>query len=708
MKQLWTALLCTTLFSAAAAAGGNACEPSGTAGAALDRAEHLAEQCGGAPACLAEWRQALETARRRHPRDVFVHRAYQDMALRGPEPEPANLAKEYVDLATAHPESAFFLYFAGRSTPDEPAERDFYERAVAADPAFPWAQLGLAAALDSEDPRRSRELALAFARLCPARIDMSTRITALEGKEDMAAIADAARHAIAGRKDRGVLPLYSALWAAEFRATPPAGFDAARERVRADLALLAGLGFADELAYWRTLEAGADLTDDQEAVRQARDARWRIAPCASDTMSFLRKRLEEENPMPGPEPASGRLAWYQKRYQTARDWTTTCPNLVPGWKVRLEAALELPELSTEQVLAEIDAALPVFDSTPGTSLAFSASLLAALEYVERGVRLEQVPRLAERARTEIEERFRRFTAYRGLSEEMLQGAESMRWSAAWNSRVVEARASLATGSLAEARWTLATLAGLHAAFVPRDDADGYSKFLARTSSWTLWELKGRLAEAEKRDLDALALYGKALGFATEKEDLLGRAKAVWGRLGGGEEGWAAFSSPAEQRAVAEGPASRWQEKSQALADFSLVDVTGRTWTLADLKGKRALINFWATWCIPCHRELPHLQKLHDQLAGDPDALVLTVSIDENPGLVAPFTAKRGLTLPTLLGYEFYKQMAADGAVPRNWLIDDRGVLRLEQLGFDPDSVEPWFEDLLARLRDGRGLEAPGR
>lgn len=708
MRPIFVALLSMALFSPAAAAGEAACEPTGSARAALDRTEHLAEQCGNAPACLGEWRQALETARRRHPRDVFVHRAYQDLLTRGSLAEPAKPIEEYSSRAAAHPDSALHLYLAGRATPDEPAERAFYERALAGDPDFPWAQIGLAVALDTEDPKRSRELALAFTRLCPARIDMLAHLTALDGKEDMAPIAAAARRALAGREDRGVLPLYSALWAVEFRSTPPAGHDAARERVRGDLAVLADLGLAGELAYWRTLEAGANLTGDQEAVRRAQDARWRIAPCASDSMTTARKRWDEENPMPmGPGPESARVAWLQKRYQAGREWTSACPYLAAGWKVRLEAALVLPELSTEQALAEIDAAMPFLERAPGIPMTFSVSLLAAQEYVERGVRLGEVPRLAEKGRLEVEERIRQFMAYSGLSEDLARGAELMRWNAVWGSRLAEAGASLATGGLAEARSQLATLAELRTALVPRDDDDGYSKMLARNADSTLWELKGRLAEAEKRDLDALALYGKALGVAGEKAELLARTQAVWDRLGGGEEGWAAFSMPAEVK-VAEVLAERWREKNQALADFSLVDVTGRTWTLSDFKGKRVLINFWATWCKPCHMELPHLQKLHDQLAGDPNALVLTVSIDENPGLVAPFTAKRGLTLPTLLGYEFYKQMANDGAVPRNWLIDDRGVLRLEQLGFDPDSVEPWLEDLLAKLKEGRGLEAPGR
>src|SRR5215831_5696754 len=48
------------------------------------------------------------------------------------------------------------------------------------------------------------------------------------------------------------------------------------------------------------------------------------------------------------------------------------------------------------------------------------------------------------------------------------------------------------------------------------------------------------------------------------------------------------------------------------ADFTLLDLTGRSWHLRDLKGKVVLVNFWATWCPPCRKEMPDLQALYDK------------------------------------------------------------------------------------------------
>ena len=65
-----------------------------------------------------------------------------------------------------------------------------------------------------------------------------------------------------------------------------------------------------------------------------------------------------------------------------------------------------------------------------------------------------------------------------------------------------------------------------------------------------------------------------------------------------------------------------------MPDFELVDLQGRTWRLADLKGKTAFVNVWATWCAPCRKEMPHLQRLYDRVKGRPDVVLLTMNVDE--------------------------------------------------------------------------------
>jgi thiol-disulfide isomerase/thioredoxin len=72
-----------------------------------------------------------------------------------------------------------------------------------------------------------------------------------------------------------------------------------------------------------------------------------------------------------------------------------------------------------------------------------------------------------------------------------------------------------------------------------------------------------------------------------------------------------------------------------------IDQDGTSYTLEDFRGKVVLVNFWATWCGPCIRELPSLVRLHTALAGE-NFTVLALSQDRNGwAVITPFLAKQG-------------------------------------------------------------------
>ena len=87
-------------------------------------------------------------------------------------------------------------------------------------------------------------------------------------------------------------------------------------------------------------------------------------------------------------------------------------------------------------------------------------------------------------------------------------------------------------------------------------------------------------------------------------------------------------------------------------DFALRDLAGRTVRLSDQRGKVVLVNFWATWCVPCAAELPHLQRLYDKYR-DRGFVVLAISMDgpESSAEVDPRARRYGLTFPVLLDEE---------------------------------------------------------
>ncbi|HWL13395.1 MAG TPA: TlpA disulfide reductase family protein [Ureibacillus sp.] len=86
-------------------------------------------------------------------------------------------------------------------------------------------------------------------------------------------------------------------------------------------------------------------------------------------------------------------------------------------------------------------------------------------------------------------------------------------------------------------------------------------------------------------------------------------------------------------------------------DFNLKTLTGDTVKLADLKGKKVFINFWATWCPPCVEEMPAIQQFYEQHGNDENLVILAVNatdLESDIESVQQFVDKNGIGFPILL------------------------------------------------------------
>lgn len=109
------------------------------------------------------------------------------------------------------------------------------------------------------------------------------------------------------------------------------------------------------------------------------------------------------------------------------------------------------------------------------------------------------------------------------------------------------------------------------------------------------------------------------------------------------------------------------------ADFTLPDITGKSWNLTALKGKVVLVNFWATWCPPCRKEMPDLEALYNRFKGK-GFVILGIS-DETMDKVQPFIAEHKYTFPILLdsGRKVNGAYGVDG-IPKSFVYDRSGKL----------------------------------
>jgi thiol-disulfide isomerase/thioredoxin len=230
-------------------------------------------------------------------------------------------------------------------------------------------------------------------------------------------------------------------------------------------------------------------------------------------------------------------------------------------------------------------------------------------------------------------------------------------------------------------------------------------------SRTYWEMMASVAEAQNRKLDALAYCQNALTFphqhsAMDKrdDDSAKVARQLWRALGGTDEGWLAWvaeHAPATTAGAGEGA---WTKLEKPLPDFNLPDLSGRTWRLADLKGKVTFLNVWSTYCGSCRAELPLVEKLYQQMKGRPDVLVLTLDTDEDPGLVEPFMQQYKYTFPVIPARSYVEQLYPVAGIPRNWIVDRNGVLWMEQVGYNYQGASSWVAEVSKTIDKAR--EAP--
>ncbi len=109
----------------------------------------------------------------------------------------------------------------------------------------------------------------------------------------------------------------------------------------------------------------------------------------------------------------------------------------------------------------------------------------------------------------------------------------------------------------------------------------------------------------------------------------------------------------------------------AAPEFVLPDLAGQQVSLASLRGKPVLLNFWATWCPPCRRELPDLQALSESQKGC--LSVVGVALDETPApQIAAFTKEHGIKYPVLIGNDQIGSDYAVSTIPHSVLLDAQG------------------------------------
>lgn len=135
----------------------------------------------------------------------------------------------------------------------------------------------------------------------------------------------------------------------------------------------------------------------------------------------------------------------------------------------------------------------------------------------------------------------------------------------------------------------------------------------------------------------------------------------------------------------------------ALRGHVLTTPDGDRLALASLRGEVVVINFWASWCRPCRKELPELDALHTTLAAR-GGRVLAVSIDEDVRNVERFVRAHGLSLPVYHdGPEGLARALDLGHIPYTLVLDRRGEVVYASSGANRAALEALEKTTLSLL-----------
>ena len=223
------------------------------------------------------------------------------------------------------------------------------------------------------------------------------------------------------------------------------------------------------------------------------------------------------------------------------------------------------------------------------------------------------------------------------------------------------------------------------------------------------EQLGEIAEMKKDLNGAIQQYARAFAWADATNETAGRRAIrqklgnVWRLAHGSDDGLGEYLlriyDEVSQTSIAAKP--RKNADAREPADFTLRKAPeGTAFSLKDTKGKVLVVNFWATWCGPCHALEPLFARVAADFQANPDALFLAANCDEDESLVAPYLEADKPRTPVVFA-DGLDRFFTVNSFPTVMVVDRTGKIAYRSNGFEPDVFEP---NLAAAVR--RALAPP--
>lgn len=554
---------------------------------------------------------SLRALLERYPADLFINRSYIEFesAVEGHD----KVVSRYAALAQSHPGEPEYLYLkalalTGQNTPEA---IKLLQQVLAEAPKSPWPRLELAEIYGSpnfHDAHKQAANLAAFLNACPSSLEGYDQLyEASTGDRPLLATAvKRLRRLLENRNDASAIAEYPVLWGLEFRLCSQAEYSQVRNQIKSDLKRIRALNFADKSQWYEALKEGYKLVSDSKNQEWAKGEEEKRFPSHWEPPGMEAWLKSHTEPDEDATPAKKR-AYYQSLLAEANKWIAQTPYSFGAQWYRLSAIQHLENAPLAEIREAGEGYLKTSqaDSMPSDRWGYQPFLNVADFYSAKEVLPDRIVALAQQGLS-------RLAQVHGPSmDDLYRNAQwESRWKFDRDADKARGLALEATGylMLKDRAKTQAVLSQLQSQLpivktAAAADEAHLKTYAERESS--CWELMARVAELKGQRVDAMAFYETALQARLrsaqipapgERDRLVASARRLWSALGGTEEGWQAwYGRPAALVAAQNRAHLEWVNIHRPLAPFKLADLAGKTWTLASLKGKVTLLNFWASW-----------------------------------------------------------------------------------------------------------------
>jgi hypothetical protein len=584
----------------------DACGPSPVVKAALDDLPSDARSDQTEKQFREQKLARIQALLRQYPDDLFVQWAYIRANFQSGDRD--RMIEEYKARHEQHPDNVESAYLYGMTLRERrtPEAIKLFESAIEKDSKFAWPHLSFVGIYTSPN-FSNKEKAVAhiksFLRLCPAAPEGYERLSDIDDRELLRQGAEKLRELLRTRSDPDAVSAYKTLWSLEFKGRPPTEYDLLRKQVGEDLQRIRALNLQDKRQWYEALEEGYRLVNDQKQSDWAREERQRHFPTRRELAE--RQKWYKDHPSPNvDDPPEKKKAYYRDLLKESAEWVKQRPQATVMWWDCLNAVKHLDDVPISEVVATLDKAFQVAEANADPQGPESRVFFGIAEVLsKKGIQPERLVEMARKGLEQLEVEAKEPQSDLYANKQNVDRMNFYRAPQRLQGLGFEIDGYLRLGQAEKAQAELAWLdMRLQEMKSLAGDKEGRKKECSSQEA-SYWGLMARLAELQNRKLDAMAYYENALltrlqagtkPETGEKDELADNALKLWNSLGGTEEGWKTwYARPAAELAAKS--QLIWEKANEPLPSFELADLQGKTWRLADLKGKEILLNFWATW-----------------------------------------------------------------------------------------------------------------